>query len=121
MHLQECGDEPSPYMVLDFVYYFLQTHDKRDYSSKYTRFSDLYTYQNAKNPRSVDNTVDSVDKPLWITHTVFVNKGYARMPLTHGKPGCWPIFLQDALQFVENRVRIVRIFRPIKPNGRKRL
>ena len=101
MHLQECGDEPSPYMVLDFVYYFLQTHDKRDYSSKYTRFSDLYTYQNAKNPRSVDNTVDSVDKPLWITHTVFVNKLYAFVPFTHGKLLILRFFLQDALQLPE--------------------
>ena len=91
------GDNhPVWYTILYTIFY--KTHDKRGYSSKYTRISDLYTYQNAKNPRSVDNTVDSVDKPLWITHTVFVNKGYARLPLTHGKLDFLIVFLQDALQ-----------------------
>ena len=65
---------------------------------KYTCFSDLYTYQNAKNPRSVDNMVDNVDNPLWITHTVFVNKVYAFGSLTHGKLRLIPFFLQDTLQ-----------------------
>ena len=85
-------------MVQEFVYYFYKTHDKRGYSRKYTCFSDLYTYQNAKNPRSVDNMVDNVDNPLWITHTVFVNKVYAFGSLTHGKLRLIPFFLQDTLQ-----------------------
>ena len=65
---------------------FYKTHDKRGYSSHSTQFFDLYTYQNANNPHSVDNTVDNVDNPLWISHTVFVNSGYAWMAFTHGKP-----------------------------------
>ena len=56
---------------------FYKTHDKRGYSSHSTRFFDLYTYQNANNPHFVDNTVDNVDNPVWITHTVFVNKWHA--------------------------------------------
>ncbi|MPN53470.1 hypothetical protein SDC9_201134 [bioreactor metagenome] len=51
-----------------------------------------------KNPRSVDNTVDNVDKCLWITHTVFVNTLYAFVPFTHGKPLVFADFLQDPLQ-----------------------
>ena len=56
---------------------FYKTYDKRVYSSYSTSVFDLYTYQNAKKSHSVDNTVDNVDNPVWITHTVFVNKGYA--------------------------------------------
>ena len=51
-----------------------------------------------KNPRSVDNTVDTVDNPLWITHTVFVNTDYAFVSFTHGKPLIFRNNLQDALQ-----------------------
>ena len=79
------GDNhPVWYTILYTIFY--KTHDKRVYSSYSTSFFDLYTPQNAKNPHSVDNTVDNVDNPLWISHTVFVNSGYAWMAFTHGKP-----------------------------------
>ena len=45
--------------------------------------------------------VDNVDNPLWITHTVFVNKVYAFGAFTHGKLLSIPVFLQDTLQLPE--------------------
>ena len=66
---------PIWYWKLYMIFY--KTHDKRGYSSHSTQLFDLYTYQNANNPHSVDNTVDNVDNTLWITHTVFVNKWHA--------------------------------------------
>lgn len=66
-----CGNHPAGYCKLYIIFY--KTHGKRAYSLYSTGKFDLYTYQNAQNPNSVDNTVDNVDNPLWITHTVFVN------------------------------------------------
>ena len=55
------GDNhPVGYTILYTIFY--KTHDKRGYSSHSTQFFDLYTYKNANNPHSVDNTVDNVDK-----------------------------------------------------------
>ena len=73
--MKKSGVHPLWYEELYIIFY--KTHDKRGYSSHSTGFLDLYTPQNAKNPHSVDNTVDNVDNPLWISHTVFVNSGYA--------------------------------------------
>ena len=91
------GDNhPVWYTILYTIFY--KTHDKRGYSSHSTQLFDLYTYQNANNPHSVDNTVDNVDNTLWITHTVFVNKWHAWLPFTHGNPRFFVDFLQDGLQ-----------------------
>ena len=55
---------------------------------------DLYTCQNTKISRFVDNMVDNVDKPMWITHAGFVNNIGIRAYFTHGKPYFFFRFLQ---------------------------
>ena len=69
--------------------------------------TDLYTYQNAKKPRFVDNMVDNVDKPWWITHAAFVNNVAAFPVFTHGKRVFLRPFLQEFLP--ENRACFCRL------------
>jgi hypothetical protein len=59
--------------------------------------TNLYTYQNAKNPRFVDNMVDNVDKRWWITHTANVNNVACKPVLTHGKRFLTREILQEFL------------------------
>ena len=56
--------------------------------------TNLYTYQNVKKPRFVDNMVDNVDKPMWISLTVFVHRRFGGRILTCGKS----LFLEADLQ-----------------------
>jgi len=59
--------------------------------------TNLYTYQNAKKPRFVDNMVDNVDKRWWITHAAFVNNAGCISVFTHGKRVFSRCFLQEIL------------------------
>ena len=55
------------------------------YAGLQTLKTDLYTYENAKKTRYVDNMVDNVDKRVWITHTVHVNNRSFRIGFLRGK------------------------------------
>lgn len=54
----------------------------------------LYTSKKPKTPQYVDNMVDNVDKPLWISLTVFVHTCVGGWVLTRGKR----LFLKADLQ-----------------------
>ncbi|MCE5190141.1 MAG: hypothetical protein LLF75_13300 [Eubacteriales bacterium] len=57
----------------------------------------LYTYQNRKKSRFVDNMVDNVDKGWWITHAAFVYTVGCKRFFTHGKRLFFDGFLQEIL------------------------
>ena len=80
-----------------------KTYDVRAYSGSYTQKMNLYTSQKPKTPQYVDNMVDNVDKPLWISHTVFVHTGSAVPVLTCGKRRFLNVVLQEFLpRFLAN-------------------
>lgn len=54
----------------------------------------LYTSKKPKTPQYVDNMVDNVDKPMWISLTVFVHRCFGERILTCGKS----LFLEADLQ-----------------------
>lgn len=60
----------------------------------------LYTLQNPKAPRYVDNIVDNVDKPVWITHTVFVHNTAEDECLLYGKAAKEKAVLQEILLYL---------------------
>jgi len=97
---------------------FYRTYDCCVYSVVSTQKRDLYTSQNPKKARYVDNMVDNVDKGLWITHTVFVNNRCACVAFTHGKTGFHRFFLQEFLPGVfaifRRKCRRDRLLDPMK-------
>lgn len=58
---------------------------------------DLYTSKKPKTPQYVDNMVDNVDKPLWISLTVFVHTCVDGQVLTRGKRLFFNVVLQEIL------------------------
>jgi hypothetical protein len=57
----------------------------------------LYTSKKPKTPQYVDNMVDNVDKPMWISLTVFVHMCFCRLVLTRGKSLFHGFVLQEIL------------------------
>jgi len=57
----------------------------------------LYTSKKPKTPQYVDNMVDNVDKPLWISLTVFVHTCVGGRVLTRGKSRFLEAELQEIL------------------------
>ena len=57
----------------------------------------LYTSKKPKTPQYVDNMVDNVDKPMWISLTVFVHRCSGRLVLTRGKSLYHGVVLQEIL------------------------
>ena len=63
----------------------------------------LYTSKKPKTPQYVDNMVDNVDNPLWISLTVFVHTRVGGCVLTCGKSLFREADLQEILpDFVAN-------------------
>jgi len=57
----------------------------------------LYTSKKPKTPQYVDNMVDNVDNPLWISLTVFVHTCVGGLVLTRGKSLFSEVDLQEIL------------------------
>ena len=80
-----------------------ETYVVRMYSCKCTLKMNLYTSKKPKTPQYVDNMVDNVDNPLWISLTVFVHTCVGGCVLTCGKSLFREADLQEILpDFVAN-------------------